>query len=77
MDGSHSDRSFADRTGNPFGGAVANVTGGEDAWSAGLEGIRLTLNQWVTSGSGFRLPSRRAHQEVEAPNGPSTGCSPP
>jgi hypothetical protein len=50
MNGSHSDRSFADRTGNPFGGAVANVTGGEDAWSAGLEGIRLALQRPVCRG---------------------------
>ena len=50
MDGSHGNRSFTDRTGNPFSGAVANVTGGEDAWSTRLEGVRLTLQRPARSG---------------------------
>jgi hypothetical protein len=50
MDGCHGNRSFTDRTGNPFGGAAANVTGGEDAWSTGLKGVRLTLQRPVPRG---------------------------
>lgn len=50
MDGSDCDGSFADRAGDPFDGAVANVAGGEDARAICLEGVGLTFQRPVVTG---------------------------
>lgn len=42
--------SFADRAGNPFDRAMANIAGGEDARATGFEWIGLTLQRPAGTG---------------------------
>ena len=66
VDGSHCDGSFADRTGNSFGRAVANVAGGEHARRL-LEWIGLTLQRPV--GTGYITGGQHEAVLVEAEGG--------